>query len=327
MLIYRATIRPRSAGLSPWQADTLFGHFCWLIFYEEGETALNNFLMPYKQGDPPILLSNGFPGDYLPRPILPAVSLAQDQTKAQQIAAMKSAKRAKEIHWVSVEDFNALRRGAAPELAQQISLKGPQVVLKNQINRLTGGTTAMEEHEASGNLYTLEELRFVNRADNPNATMDVSIYIKVRSEAHAHRVDELFQYLEKSGYGKKKSAGYGQIEYRGLEAFDEFEPPPHTANGFVSLSNWVPEQDDPTDGYYSTLVKYGKLGETLVHTENPFKFPITMFTAGSSFRLGEKPIKEWYGRLVPGIAPGKQEVVQYAYAFSLPLQLHLDTSQ
>ena len=325
MLTYRAVIRPCSASLTPWQADTLFGHLCWLIRYRESEEALLDFLEQYHQGRPPLLLSNGFPGELLPRPTLPAQGHRADLPKSDQIATMKAAKRGKDIRWISLDDFNALRRGERIHPGRQIALKPPQVVLKNQINRLTGGTAAMDEKADSGNLYNLEELRFVDEGDAANAAMDISVYVRVIDQAWAERAKTLFGYLSDSGYGKKKSSGYGHIEIASWEPFDGFDQAVSEPDGFISLSNWVPAPGDPTEGTYQTLVKYGKLGEEFANRENPFKFPLTMLRAGSSF-LGNGPRRDWYGRLVEDIAPLSVEnpdlnIVQYGYAFAVAAKL------
>ena len=95
---------------------------------------------------------------------------------------------------------------------------------------------------------------------------------------------------------------------------------PGGGTGIVRLSNWVPAHDDPQVGFYSTLVKYGKLGAELAVSENPFKFPLLMLTAGSSFYV-EGEVKDYYGRLVTGIAPGAPQVVQYGYALVIPAVL------
>lgn len=73
----------------------------------------------------------------------------------------------------------------------------------------------------------------------------------------------------------------------------------------------------PTDGFYKTLVKYGKLGGEFTFCGKPFKKPLMMITAGSSFKVKEY-IKLFYGRMVEDIAPAKPEVVHYGYAFSVP---------
>jgi CRISPR-associated protein Csm4 len=321
MQTYRARLRMRSATLTPWQADTLFGHWCWLILYHEGEAKLKSFLTSFGEGEPPLVLSNGFPmGDetcWLPRPIVPR-SRGASRAKSEMVQAMQRTKAVKSIRFVTLDEFNQLCRGEEVHFHEREELSRTRPVLKNQINRLTGATTPRKE-EAGGNLYGVEEIVFVDPSGVRPKPLDVAFYVKAEDDYWADRAEALFGYLVRSGYGAKKSAGYGQVELVGWEPFDGFESPDGT-NGFISLSNWVPAQDDPRRGFYDTLVKYGKLGEELAVGENPFKFPLTMLAAGSSFYV-EGEVAEAYGRLVRGIAPAKEEVVQYGIAFAVPAYL------
>ena len=76
---------------------------------------------------------------------------------------------------------------------------------------------------------------------------------------------------------------------------------------------------DPTEGYWGTAVKYGKLGEEGAASPQPFKRPLIRLTPGSCFYCaGEARL--WYGRLVPGVATDSR-VVQYAYAFPVGMRL------
>ncbi len=319
MLTYRATIRPRGVTRSPWQADTLFGHLCWLIRYEEGEQALKTFLEPYRAGQPPLLFSDGFPSEYLPRPLLPRPFDADThQPKHERVTAMQEAKQDKDIRWVSMAEFNALRRNPTTQLEARESPVVERAVLKNSINRLTGGTTPLDD-DAGGNLYAVHEIGYAT-GDAPERTaLPVSIYVRAVDDRHAERARDLLARLARSGYGARKSAGYGHFALDDWQPFAGFDDLPD-ANGFISLSNWVPAHTDPTDGYYTTTVKYGKLGEEWANAANPFKFPLIMLAAGSSFRTGAPPA-EWYGRLVKDIAPGKDEVVHYGYALAVPALL------
>jgi CRISPR-associated protein Csm4 len=329
MLTYRATLRPRSATLTPWQADTLFGHLCWLILYEEGEAALNEFLDEYRGGEPPLLLSNGFPGDRLPRPMLPGRRLDPALGKGGQVKAMREAKAGKSVRWITPEEFLDLRRGEWVSLEPRPSLVDRHTVLKNQINRLTFGTTPVGEEESGGNLYNAEELAFVEVDGLRRVGLNVSVYVKARDEAWANKARHWLKRLSRSGYGAKKAVGYGHFEMGDAdwEPFTAFDEPPEAANGFISLSNWVPARGDPTDGFYATMVKYGKLGEELARSDNPFKLPLIMLSAGSSFYYGGAPVREWYGRLVAGVAPADKRVVQYGYAFAVPARLATGTDQ
>jgi CRISPR-associated protein Csm4 len=321
MITYRATLKPQSAALSPWQADTLFGHLCWLIRYEAGEAALAEWLAAYHSGSPPLLFSDGFPEGWLPRPLTPPRESTTSRKKVDQVRAMAAAKEAKGVRWVTLADFDALRRGEAITPQTRLWLKPDRTTLKNQINRLTGGTTAFDE-AAGGNLYSVDELAFVDTSAVTPAGMNVSIYVRARDEAEAQRGRDLLTRLAQSGYGAKKSAGYGHFRLVNWEQASDFDTAPGEANGFISLSNWVPARSDPTEGFYSTLVKYGKLGEEWASSEKPFKFPLLMLTAGSSFYAS--PVREWYGRLVKGIAPANDRVVQYGYAFAVAAKLEAE---
>ena len=62
------------------QSDTIFGHICWAIsFINWGkENKLTNFLSAYEnEGPPPLLVSNGFPKGFLPKPL--TLPITQDQ--------------------------------------------------------------------------------------------------------------------------------------------------------------------------------------------------------------------------------------------------------
>lgn len=321
MQTYRATLHPRAATRSPWQADMLFGQLCWQLRYAEGEAALRDLLDAYRAG-PPLLFSDGFPGDWLPRPLLPRPAV-EASSKSASLVAMRAAKQEKGIRWVSRAQFDELRRGLAPTLDHGPEIGGDRTVLKNAINRLTGGTTPVDDLPgAGGNLYNAEELAFVDASRSPSVGMDITIYVRAADDAWAARAQAWLAQLARGGYGAKKSVGYGQFVFGPVDwaPAPELDIAPPDANGFISLSNWVPARSDPSDGYYETLVKYGKLGEELSNAENPFKFPLVMLAAGSCFHAAT-PIREWYGRLVDRIAPGDERVVHYGYALAVPAVL------
>src|SRR5262249_26790768 len=106
VLTYRATLRPRSATRSPWQADTLFGHLCWLIRYDEGAAARDGFRAHYRRRAPPVLFSDGFPNGWLPCPLLPAARPPVRGDKRACLAALAAARQARGIGWVGLADFD-----------------------------------------------------------------------------------------------------------------------------------------------------------------------------------------------------------------------------
>jgi CRISPR-associated protein Csm4 len=326
METYRVRLCLHSAVLSPWQADTLFGHLCWTKRYREGEDALADFLEPFKSGDPPFLLSNGFPGCLLPRPMpWPGDAPPAGTPVAEQREQMRGAKGQRRVRYVTLEDFNRIRRGeeitaglGAEDTATRIKTR---TVLKNQINRLTGTTSGPgeEEGEAGGNLFNLHETFFFTEGGAGTTGGEISVYVQIRHPGWTDRVRTLFKQTAEAGFGANKSTGYGKFTVEAFEsfAFQEIEG----ANGFVTLSNFVPRADDPTDGYYQLLLKYGKLGEEYAKLEDksPFKFPLILFEAGAVFHSnGQQPP---YGRLVEGIHPQDEEIVQYGYALDVPVRV------
>src|SRR5436309_4450718 len=80
METYQVRLALRAATGTPWQADTLFGHLCWQLRYQEGAQAVEDFLELYRLGEPPLVLSDGFPGspELLPRPLLPPMTMVED---------------------------------------------------------------------------------------------------------------------------------------------------------------------------------------------------------------------------------------------------------
>ncbi|MGB9698112.1 MAG: type III-A CRISPR-associated RAMP protein Csm4 [Thermodesulfobacteriota bacterium] len=280
--------------LTPFQADTIFGHLCWVVAHDKGDKELKNFLEPFVRGGPPFIISDGFPGDFLPKPL--TVELFTDKQKRED------RKKWKKIDLLEICDFESVRRGEIcvpkdiPDGTVSIYSK-----VYNTINRLNNTTLA------EGGVYSLKEM----------SISSVSIYIKTESEDCKNQVVNLFEKLSKAGYGRKKSIGKGHFLVSEVKNFEV--PKIENANGFVTLSNFCPAKNDPTDGLYKTFVKYGKLGEEYTFCGNPFKKPILMIKAGSVFKTNGEP-KEFYGRMISeGISPAKPEVVHYAYAFAVPI--------
>jgi CRISPR-associated protein Csm4 len=312
---FRATLTLAGpvGGADPWQADTIFGHLCWALRYAQGEAGLLRFLSAYQeaeasQREPPLLVSNGFPGELLPKPLhLEHVSLSASDDSSQAETDFARRKHLKERSLLTPQEFESARRGNFAAIGD----KDPEhvirhrVTLKNQINRLTNTTGE------GGQLFGFEET-FIPQ---------VTIYCGVADgyEALARR---LFESLAVSGYGKRKAVGYGAVQQVDWQPFDWFPNVPD-ANAAVSLSNFVPAQRDPTDGWWRTLVKYGRLGEEYAHSENPFKRPVVMLRAGSVLRHPSP--RAYYGRMVRDVAPALPNVVHYGYALAVPLKVQNTT--
>lgn len=293
MKTYRIILGIQSGLLTPLQADTIFGHLCWVVAHENGDEALREFIEPFITGNPPFVISDGFPVDMVPKPFSVEMGTIDPVER----------KELKKVDYVGISNFNQIRGGGKVRIqAQQIHVK-KSLSVHNSINRITNTTLA------EGGIYSLPETHIGS----------VAVYLKASSERWKDRVVELFQGIAKVGYGRKKSIGKGRLVVERADEFDGFSEVPG-ANAFVSLSHFCPDRRTPIDGVYRVFVKYGVLGEEFNSSGNPFKRPLLMFQAGSVFRTGNAPM-DYYGRMVKNVSPIKREVVQYGYAFAVPLVL------
>jgi CRISPR-associated protein Csm4 len=291
MNIYKISLKIFSGILTPFQADTIFGHLCWALFHREGEKSLQEFLEPFKQGNPPFILSDGFPDEMLPKP-LSADFIGKDAEERKDL---------KKIDFISSQDFDFVRNAERCPAGSVVPNFEIYLTFHNTISRLTNSVLT------EGGIYSLKQT-FIPR---------ISIYLKTLSENWKERVVDLFKDLATGAYGRKKSIGAGHFSVQDVVPFSFKNV--NGANAFVTLSNFSPAEKDPSEGLFKTFVKYGKLGEEFTFCGNPFKRPLVMLRAGSVFRTGGMP-KDFYGRIIKeGIAPAKPEVVQYAYAFPVPL--------
>src|SRR4030042_4997790 len=291
MKTYKINLKIHGSIMTPFHADTLFGHLCWVVAYREGEKGLQAFLEPFQKREPPFLISDGFPLGLLPKPLSAEFYIKGPEEK----------KNLKRIDLVAPEDFQSFRDGKECRPDPLPNPYSTCLLPHNRIDRLTQATSK------EGGIFSLRQT-FVS---------GINIYLKAVEEQWKNRVLGLFDDLSRAGYGKKKSIGSGQFSITEIVEFDFRKI--DKADGFVSLSHFCPAKDDPTEGWYKTFVKYGKLGEEFTFCGNPFKQPLVTIKAGSVFRTGGTP-KEYYGRMIQeGIAPAKPEVVQYAYAFAVPI--------
>jgi len=188
-----------------------------------------------------------------------------------------------------------------------IKIKYPEspeaTVYKNTINRLTGRT------KKEGGLFAHDETYY--REDSK-----ISIFVKVSEDYTKEYLFNLFEFIEYSGYGKRKSTGKGHFVIKSINEF-KFKAP-DTPSGYVTLSNYVPAPNDPIDGFYEIMIKRGKLGGHYANCKSidPFKKPLRMFRAGSVFKI--KEYKEYYGSLVRNIH-NINKIVHYGYAFPVSM--------
>lgn len=297
MKLYRAVISARSSALSPLQADTLFGAFCWNYRAVCGERPLLELLDRFREGGPPLIFSNAFPHGALPLPFGARDTGAgiESAPEKERLAAYKRAKRLKNARFISLRAFNRILLGDCAGLAAEAADGGETTVqnLKNSVNRETG---TVGSEEGSG-LYAKEETFYA-----PGMPLDV--YVK--TDLNEAEMNSVLRVMFALGVGADKSTGKGAFDVLDFAEFDGFAKPPD-ANGFIALSNFIPKAQDPTRGRYRVFTKTGKLDREYANAPTPFKKPLLFIRCGSAF-YDDVP-KEWYGRGVFGVSEVSPDIM------------------
>lgn len=314
MNLYKITIKPISSYCSPLQSDTLFGAFCWSYLYGYGESALQKLISNYKSGMPDIIFSNAFPSGRLPMPVGLNESVKETallETKQERYKKYIADKSRKQAVTVSLDGFNDIINGkhGVAELDNGCSLEPreePQLEWRNMVSR---ETDTVENIDGASSLFEVEQFF-------TEGLFDIYLYSTFAPVMLKDVLTKMFSY----GIGAQRSVGKGGFHLEGeVEPFQGFRYPPDP-NGFVALSNFVPQRGDPTEGRYKAFVKYPKVSNTEKPEDSPFKKPIIFLQAGSVFRV--QPVKEFYGSCVEHIAlkdgAVSDDIIIGAYTIAVP---------
>lgn len=307
---YRVLIRLLSPLGTPWQSDTVFGHLAWQVARGRGGIDLGEFLSPFREGRPSFVLSDGFPGDLLPRPLVPVPT--SPTLSIEEYAATKL--REKSL-FVSLDDFRSLRTGERTEWEPVFDAWMRVKVAHAALDRITDTTGGGAEGEG-GNFFETELLA-LSHGDT------MSIYLRAEDD-WAQWVAQSLEDMAPLGFGRDRSTGSGAYQVIGLETWTEFAAL-DGANGFISMSSYCPARSDPIAGRWRIRLKHGRLGEN-AGAGNPFKRPLLQFEPGAVFLTKEAP-RLFYGRVVPEVAPGMPEAIQCCYTLAVPCVLDEQTLQ
>jgi CRISPR-associated protein Csm4 len=111
MNLFRIRFQLRGPYATPWLADTLYGHLCWAALRLGGERQLDDLLAPAMVGTPALVLSDGFPGNLLPRPLMPPEPGDTHQDLPAQRQHFDEERARRRALWVSVPEFRRIIPG------------------------------------------------------------------------------------------------------------------------------------------------------------------------------------------------------------------------
>lgn len=320
MKTIKIKLRQKSGLLSPLQSDTIYGHYCWRLKEKKGESKLQDFISLYKNYNPPFVISDGFIENnnecYIPNPLIFKKPKSVEK-KIDQILSFVERKLKKDSKLISINDSIKKLNGFDSIIELISAEKGVGNFLPKESLRISVQIDRNSMSSFEGKLFEYNPV-----LANPKSF--TSILIKILDEEY-FEVNNCLNILKdcfETGFGKKKSSGYGQFTVEDISDFNEIEEP-SDSNAFMVLGNYLPSKDDGiTPLGYDINTKYGKLGEELSQSENPFKNPIVFLKAGSCFKVEKK--KEFYGRVTNQgeISPSFKEAVQFGIPFIIHFKIN-----
>ncbi len=338
MKLYEITIQPMSGFGTPLKGDTLFGHFCWQAAYDPSllEGGLKRHISNYDKM-PFLVFSSAFPklehssSRYVLKcPDVPmSLLFAPEVERKDRIVKAKEFKKKK---WMALAEglvldlskasfmadmkFEVAEKQLKGETRRQMRKASPGEFVKtfsqphNTIHRLTQttGTGQFAPYSREGFYYY------------PETELVVFVLID-EAATDIERVCIALKRIGLWGYGRDASTGMGRFD---LGKHDEL-PIPHTdgANACYTLAPSVPDSASFKTGYFTPFVRFGKHGDMLAHSKNPFKNPVIMADEGAVFMPVDEAYleKPFLGKAVTGVSNSMPESVVQGYAPYLPLKL------
>ena len=263
---WRLTLRLLEPLGTPMHSDTLFGHLCWQIVLNDGEPALREFWNRFATGTRRLCCRTRS------RSVCYRVPCSRGRVHdGFDHPSLATGERWDKAPFVAVVSFLALVRGDGNRgtLRQPVADGQGAPCSDQPLVETTGG-----DDERAGRFF---ETELWTLAGDPR----VHVYLR-GVPASKDSVVGLLEEVARVGFGRDKSVGCGAFAVENIEpwtAFGVFDD----ADGFVSLSTYVPSAADPTEGRWRLRIKRGRLGEH-AGVANPFKHPLIEFEPGAVFR-------------------------------------------
>ncbi|MFQ3675748.1 MAG: hypothetical protein SNJ64_04315 [Endomicrobiia bacterium] len=317
MKTYEITIKPKSGFGTPLKGDTIFGQICWQIVSDEklfGKT-LDNLLKNYDK-KPFMVVSSAYPKNQqsyiLKKPEIPLHLLLNfDSFNKKEV--IKKRKELKNKRWMSVSKDNPILSLKEMKYFSYEYIK-EQLQPHNKINRITNktGNENFAPFSVSQEVY--------------DSTRELSIFVGLdETELSIEQVKEAFDRIGKYGFGKDASTGLGRFDVLNISEINLSELGSENPNACYTLSPCVPEKNTYSKIYFSPFIRFGKHGDVLAKSKNPFKNPIIMACEGAVFVPNNEEIfnKPYIGTAVYNISKSEPKTVAQGYSLYIPIKLEL----
>ncbi|MBW1691492.1 MAG: hypothetical protein JRI71_11805 [Deltaproteobacteria bacterium] len=340
MKVYEIKIRPISGFGTPLKGDTLFGHFCWQVAYDQSllNGGLEKHISMYPER-PFAVFSSAFPKlanssmQYvLKRPDLPISFLFQPKEKEREKRIL-SFKEFKEKQWIVVKgelsiDLSGARFLSDSDLIDEISKQGQGQTrrqLRKARNRQFAGSFLQPHNTINRLTQTTGTGMFAPYAQEiihyyPETELVLFVIID-ESSTDIERICKALERIGNMGYGKDASIGMGRFKvgkHREL-TFPEIGD----SNACYTLAPSVPQKNCFAKIYFKPFTRFGKHGDKLARSANPFKKPVIMADEGAVLIPKDKNVFEvpYIGKAISEISKPLAETMVQGYSPYLPFKM------
>lgn len=258
-------------------SGTLFGQLCWAMVRRDGDDRQLAQRLA-RLDDEPCLISDAFPEDHLPRPLLPP-----DTTPSKPEQAEKH-KRLKKCRWLSRTKF---RKGQLVPDERQAAEPVEQRTAHATIDRIRNTTPEQ------GGLYFVDEWWPDARADQAELRSD-RLDVYVRSAWPAGEIEALLAAVGGWGYGRDSSTGRGRFRVEGHAVDRELDNARGSRRMSLSHGSWSANM---AEARWKLWTHIGKVGvEVTARGGRPWKRPVVLLRPGANWRpTDQRPAGAWIG--------------------------------
>ena len=337
------TIKPISGFGTPMKGDTIFGHICWQAAYDSslfGGRTIDQLLSDYET-NPFLIISSAFfkVGNnektirVLKRPDIPLPSLFDFQGKSKkEIIRMRKVLKSK--RWMKIPDggrIESLKKIdyiSDSELVEESILSSTE---KGQLEaRKKGAKSIVAEFSQPHNTInrltnTTGEGRFAPFVSDQSVFLgqiELILYVGLREDISIEQTRVALQRIGETGFGKDASTGLGKFNVISAEEFSLSSLGSDTPNACYVLAPSVPEKNTFLQMYFAPFTRFGRHGDVLAKSSNPFKNPVIMADEGAIFMpadLDRTMNKPYIGTAVTNISKAEPNAVTQGYSLYIPV--------
>lgn len=339
--LYEIIIKPKSGFGTPLKGDTIFGHICWQASYnpELLNGGLEKWIAGY--GERPFaVFSTAWPkikkSDAMyyafKRPDYPPARLFQS-SEQDRSKALEQKKDNLKKKWLLVPESLKISLAVANFITDEemISLAS---------HELTGETRKAMRKKADRQFIApfIQPHNTINRATMTTGSgmfapfsetadfyypeTELAVFVLIDEEAtDIERMTAALERIGTVGFGRNASTGCGRFSLG--ESTEKAWSPKAEADACYTLAPAIPEKGLYKDGWFTPFTRFGRHGDALAVSKNPFKNPVIMTDEGAVFIPADRKVfsKPYLGCAAFNVSKVLSGAVTQGYSFYLPFKL------